>query len=333
MRLLASAGSSGNFVDLDVSALMWVGTVLFVVALIVVDLVRHREPHAPSMKEAAAESIVWVAISLTFAGFIAWHFGGGAAGEFLSGYTIEKALSVDNVFVWALLFSMMGIPVRFQHKVLFWGIFGAIVMRTVFVFAGASLIQRFSVVLFVFAGFLLFTGVKVIRHSSDEGGDAENVAVRLVRRFMPMSEQLDGQRFFTRLNGKRVATPLLAALVAVELTDVIFAVDSVPAILAVSREPFLVLTSNVFAIMGLRSLYFLLADAKEKLHYLSHALGYILVFVAIKMAASHWWHMPTGLSLSVIAGILAVAVAASLVRDRRGGVQVAEAELASSSSR
>jgi tellurite resistance protein TerC len=243
-------------------------------------------------------------------------FGGRAFGEYLSGYLIEKSLSVDNVFVWAMLFATLAIPLKYQHRVLFWGIFGALTLRAAFIFAGTALIARFWWLLLVFGVFLVFTGVKVIRHRADEGQAEATRGLGLLRRVMPVTDTIEGPAFLTRVNGRRAATPLLAALVVVELTDIVFAVDSVPAILAVSNEPFLVFASNAFAILGLRAMYFLLANARERFHYLSHALGGILVFVGVKMAVSHWFHLDTYVSLAVIAAMLGVAVVLSVRRSR-----------------
>jgi tellurite resistance protein TerC len=266
-------------------------------------------------------------MGLAFAAVIALAFGGQASGEYLAGYLIEKSLSVDNVFVWAVIFGSFSIPVRFQHRVLFWGVFGALILRAVFIGAGVSLISRFWWLLVVFGVFLIVTGVKVLRHRDDEGTHGHDRAVRLLGRVMPVHHELDGHRFFTKLDGRRAATPLLAALVVVEFTDVIFAVDSVPAVLAGAREPFLVFASNAFAILGLRAAYFLLAGWRERLHYLGHALGLILVFVGAKMTVSHWWHLPTSVSLAVIVVLLTGAVVASRRRERRlqrGGSEAVE---------
>ena len=306
--LLAAAETKANFVDLDVPVWAWIALLAVLALMLAVDLFRHRDDHEPSPKEALFESLGWVACGLIFGGVILFGFGGAAAGEYYSGYVIEKALSVDNVFVWSMLFTAMAIPLKYQHRVLFWGIFGALAMRAVFIGLGSALITKFWWVLLIFGVFLVFTGVKIIRHRKDEESGDASKGMALVRRFIPVSDAFDGHKFITRVNAKRVATPLLAALVVVELTDVVFAVDSVPAILAVAREPFLVFSSNAFAILGLRAMYFLLADAKEKFHYLSHALGAILVFVGLKMMAAHWFHLNTFLSLAIILGTLAVAV-------------------------
>ena len=314
--LLANTGTrSSQFVDLDVPIGAWIGLLAVIAIMLGVDLYRHREAHAPTPKEAATESIIWVLCGLAFAGVIAVSFGGAAFGEYISGYLIEKSLSVDNVFVWSMLFATLAIPVKYQHRVLFWGIFGALTLRAIFIVLGSALISRFWWLLLVFGVFLVYTGAKIIRHRADEGSEGTTRGLGLLRKVMPVTDELDGQKFFTRLNGRRAATPLLAALVVIEITDIIFAVDSVPAILAVSHEPFLVFASNAFAILGLRAMYFLLANAKERFHYLSHALGGILIFVGLKMAVSHWYHMNTYVSLGIIVTMLAAAIVFSMRRD------------------
>ena len=310
--LLAAGGGKEGFVDLDVPAWAWFALAGVLGAMLAIDLIRHSDDHEPTMKGALRESMVWVACGLAFSGVIAYAFGSKAFGEYISGYLIEKSLSVDNVFVWALLFSTMAIPLKYQHRVLFWGIFGALALRAVFIFAGTALIGRFWWLLLVFGVFLIYTGFKVIRHRDDEGAEGATRGLGLLRRVMPVTDEFDGHKFLTMQNGRRAATPLLAALVVIELTDVIFAVDSVPAILAVSQEPFLVFASNAFAILGLRAMYFLLAGAREKFHFLSHALGGILVFVGLKMTFSHWFHLNTYLSLGIIVAMLVAAIVFSL---------------------
>lgn len=307
IRIAADADGS-KFVELDVPPGAWIGLLAVIVAMLAIDLYRHREAHAPSAREAATESIIWVTCGLAFAVVIAITFGGDAFGEYISGYLIEKSLSVDNVFVWSMLFATLSIPVKYQHRVLFWGIFGALALRAIFIVLGSALIARFWWLLLVFGVFLVYTGAKVIRHRADEGDKEATRGLGLLRKIMPVTDDLDGQKFITRLGGKRAATPLLAALFVVEITDIIFAVDSVPAILAVSNEPFLVFASNAFAILGLRAMYFLLATAKERFHYLSHALGGILIFVGLKMAVSHWYHMNTYVSLAIIVTMLIAAI-------------------------
>jgi len=312
-----AASSRDNFVDFDVSALAWAVLIGLVAALLIVDLVRHRDNHAPSTREALVESTVWVVCGLLFGVGVAVVYGGDAFGEYISGYLIEKSLSVDNVFVWAIIFSTMAIPLRYQHRVLFWGIFGALALRALFIFVGSALIGRFFWVLVIFGGFLVYSGLKIIRHREGENEESSARGLGLLRRFMPGTETYDGHRFTTMIDGVRTATPLLAALVVVEVTDVIFAVDSVPAILAVSSEPYIVFASYAFAILGLRAMYFLLANARERFHYLSHALGGILIFVGVKMTFSHWYHLDTYVSLVVILGMLVAAIWFSERRTRR----------------
>jgi len=315
--MLAST-TSANFVDLDISLAAWLWLAAVIVTLLAIDLYRNREAHEPSPRQAALESMAWVACGLGFSIFIAIAYGQQAFGEYISGYLIEESLSVDNVFVWSMLFAAMSIPLRYQHRVLFWGIVGAIVMRAVFIVVGSALLSQFWWLLIVFGVFLIYTGVKVLRHRNDEDERSETPGMGLLSKVMPISEKLDGQKFFTRLNGRRAATPLLAACVALSIADVVFAVDSVPAILAVSKEPYIVFASNAFAILGLRAMYFLLANAKERFHFLSHALGGILVFVGIKMTISHWFHLNTYVSLAIIIAMLSVAITLSLRRERLG---------------
>jgi tellurite resistance protein TerC len=327
---LPSATSLAAFADLDVAWWHWAGLLGLVAVLLAVDLLLHRDDHEPTLRSAAVESTVWVACGVGFAFVVLALWGATAFGEYLSGYVIEKSLSVDNVFVWAVIFSSFAIPARYQHRVLFWGIFGALALRAVFIVGGAALIERFWWLLPVFGALLVWSGLKVVRHQDDEGTHGHDRAVKLLGRFLPVRSELDGRHLLVREEVgtgaaktgatktlRWVATHLLAALVVVEVTDVIFAVDSVPAVLAVSREPFIVFASNAFAILGLRALYFLLGGAKERFHYLAHALGAILVFVGLKMVVSHWWHLPTPISLGVIVLILGAAVVASEVKRRR----------------
>jgi len=311
--VLAQADS---FVVLDVPAAAWAALIATILLMLGIDLYRHRDAHAPSPREAAVESAVWVMCGLAFGAVVAVAFGADAFGEYISGYLIEKSLSVDNVFVWSMIFATMAIPVKYQHRVLFWGIFGALAMRAIFIFLGTALIARFWWVLLVFGVFLLITGVKILRHRVDEGRKETTRGLGMLRKIIPVTDEFHGQRFLTRIDGRLFATPLLAALFVVELTDVVFAVDSVPAILAVSNEPFLVFASNAFAILGLRAMYFLLANAKERFHYLSHALGAILIFVGLKMTVAHWFHLNTYISLATIVLILVAAVIMSLRRSR-----------------
>ncbi len=314
-----SSGSRENFASFEVAPWIWVAFLAFVSLLLIVDLLLvHRKPHAPTTKEAAIESAVWISIGVAFTGVIfAWH-GSQAAGEYISGYLIEKSLSVDNVFVWALIMSYFAVPRAYQFRVLFWGVFGALVLRFVFIFAGVALLEQFEWMLFVFGAFLLVTAARMLRHSDeDEVHPENNPVLRLVRKVIPSTSEYDGQKLFTKHNAKRLATPLLAVLIVIETSDVVFAVDSIPAILAVSREQFIVFSSNAFAILGLRALYFLLADLRDKFSLLQQGLAVILAFVGIKMIVAEWYHIPTWASLGVIALVLGASIWLSIRKDAR----------------
>jgi tellurite resistance protein TerC len=311
------SGSSENFVDFTVAPWIWVTFVAFVSALLVVDLLLvHRTAHVISTKEAAIESAIWIAIGVAFTGVIfLWH-DGAAAGEYISGYLIEKSLSVDNVFVWALIMSYFSVPREFQFRVLFWGVFGALVLRFIFIFAGVALLNQFEWMLFVFGGFLIYTAIRVVRQGDEEVHPDQNPVLKMVRRVIPSTTRYNGQKLFARVEGRRLATPLFAVLIVVETSDVVFAVDSIPAILAVSREQFIVFSSNAFAILGLRSLYFLLADLRDRFDYLQEGLGVILAFVGVKMIIAEWYHIPTFASLVFIGLVLAVAITVSWFVDK-----------------
>lgn len=318
----ATDSGSDNFVSFDVPLWVWLALTSAIAVMLIADLLLvHRTAHVISIKEAAIESTIWISIGLLFGVIMLVWQGSQAGSEYYAGFLIEKSLSVDNVFVWAVIFSFFAVPREFQFRVLFWGIFGALVLRAIFIFAGVSLIERFDWVLYIFGAFLLYTAVKIARHDEDKEVDySQNVAMRLVRRFVPTSDTYDGQKLFTRRNGRRLATPLFAVLILIEATDVVFAVDSVPAVLAVSREPFIVFASNAFAILGLRSLYFLLGGMQGKFRYLNVGLGVILAFVGIKMlliGEPFEVHLPTFVSLGFIAAVLTAAIVASLRADRR----------------
>jgi tellurite resistance protein TerC len=316
--LAATSSSSTNFASFDVPLWAWGALVGAIVLLLVADLlIVHRTPHEISFKEAAIESAVWITIGLSFTFVILGWQGGQAAGEYLSGYLIEKSLSVDNVFVWAVIFSYFAVPQKYQFRVLFWGIFGALVLRAIFIFAGVALLEAFDWILYVFGAFLIITAFRVARHKGAEVHPENNAVLKLVRRVVPSTPEYDGQKMFTRRTGKLLATPLFAVLVLVETTDVVFAVDSIPAILAVSREPFIVFASNAFAILGLRALYFLLAGMADRFRYLNIGLGIILAFVGIKMIMVEVYHMPTYVSLGVIALVLTITIVASLRAEKR----------------
>lgn len=317
-QLIASGDSGKKFVDFHVPLWAWALLVGVLAAMLIADLLLvHRTPHDITIKEAGIESAIWISIGLSFT-FVMWGWhGGSAAGEYLSGYLIEKSLSIDNVFVWAVIFSYFGVPKKYQFRVLFWGIFGALVLRAAFIFAGVSLIERFDWILYVFGAFLLITAFRVARHDEGEVHPENNPVLKLVKRFVPSTDEYDGQKLFTRKTGRRLATPLFAVLILVETTDVIFAVDSIPAILSVSHQTFIVFSSNAFAILGLRSLYFLLAGVQGKFRYLNLGLGVILAFVGVKMLLLDVWHMPTWLSLIVIMTILTITILASLWADKK----------------
>lgn len=321
---IVAAADSGRekFASFDVPLWAWVALIGAIAGMLVFDLLAvHKTAHVITIKEAAIESAIWISIGLAFGVVIILWQGGQAGGEYYAGFLIEKSLSVDNVFVWAVIFSFFAVPREYQFRVLFWGIFGALVLRAIFIFAGVSLIERFDWILYVFGAFLLYTAVKIARHDENEQVDYnKNIAMRIVRKLVPTTTAYDGQKLFTVENAKRVATPLFTVLVLIEATDVVFAVDSVPAILAVSRETFIVFASNAFAILGLRSLYFLLGGMQGQFRYLNIGLGVILAFVGVKMlliGEPFEIHMPTWLSLSVIILVLTVAIVASLRADKR----------------
>ena len=325
--LLATAVPEGGhtFAEFDVPFWVWAAFVGFICLLLFADLlIVHRKPHVISLREAGIESAVWIAIGLAFALFMLWWQGGAAAGEYLAGYLIEKSLSVDNVFVWAVILTYFLVPPEYQYRVLFWGIFGALVFRAIFIFAGVSLIQRFDWILYVFGALLLFTAWRMARHQEAEVHPEQNPVLKLVRRFVPSTTEYHGQKFFVRIDKRLLATPLFAVLIMVETTDVVFAIDSIPAILAVSHNPFIVFSSNAFAILGLRALYFLLAGMAGKFRYLNLGLAAILAFVGIKMIIHHWYAIPIGISLAVIGIILTVSIVASLRAERAEAAAVSD---------
>jgi tellurite resistance protein TerC len=304
---------ASSFADLTVPTWAWLATLALIAALLMLDiLVLHRTPKVLVAKRAAAETLMWVAVGVSFGVAVLVGFGSKAGGEYFSGYLIEYSLSIDNVFVWALIFTFFAVPSLYQHRVLFWGIFGALVLRATFIFAGVALIRRFEWILYIFGAFLIYTAIKLVRGTDDEIDPQNNIAYRIVRKVVPSTQEMHGQRLFVRIDARLLATPLFAVLVLVETTDVLFAVDSVPAVLAVSREQFIVFTSNAFAILGLRALYFLLADLHNRFTYLQQGLAVILAFVGVKMIIAHWVEISGGVSLIVIAVVLIIAVVASL---------------------
>ncbi|HEY5662415.1 MAG TPA: TerC family protein [Ilumatobacter sp.] len=315
--LLGAEPTSSDFAVLDVELWHWVVLLVVIMVLLLIDLlVIHKEAHEVKTKEAAIESAVWIGCGLAFTFVVWWWFGSVASGEYVSGYLIEKSLSIDNVFVWALIMGYFKVPSKYQHRVLFWGIFGALVMRAIFIFAGIAVIERFDWVLYVFGGFLLYTAGKLVFTDNDHVDPSESRFLAFVNRFVKTSDELDGQKLFTRRDGHRLATPLFSVLLLVEATDVLFAVDSVPAVLAVSREQFIVFASNAFAILGLRALYFLLADMHGRFVFLQEGLAIILAFVGVKMLIHSWYHIPTWLSLTVIAIVMIAAIGFSMKVER-----------------
>lgn len=300
---------------------LWVGFHVFLLGVLALDLgVFHRKSHTVGFREAMVWTGVWVVLALIFnLGVYQW-MGEQKAIEFLTGYLIEKSLSVDNIFVILLIFTYFKIPADYQHKVLFWGILGALFFRALFIVAGIELILAYHWVLYVFGAFLVFTGVRIMMPHSAEPDLEKNIGVRVLRKLMPVTSQYEGSHFFTRVDGKRAATPLFAALIAVETTDIVFAVDSIPAILAISTDPFIVYSSNAFAILGLRSLYFAVAKLWELFAYLKYGLGTILIFVGIKMLAADFVKLPPFVALLIIAVILLATVIASVLWGKREGV-------------
>ncbi len=297
------------------SAWFWIGFNLFVLAMLALDLgVFHRKAHAVTTKEAALWSAVWVGLALTFnAALYAWQ-GPVVALEFLTGYLIEKALSVDNIFVFLMIFTYFQVPAAYQHRVLFWGILGALIMRGIFIAAGTALLARFVWTLYVFGAFLVVTGLRMCLAKTEGMHPEANPLVRFFRRLMPVTEGYVEDRFFVRRGGVLFATPLLLVLMVVESTDLVFALDSIPAIFGVTRDPFIVYTSNIFAILGLRALYFLLAGVVDRFRYLKLGLSVILVFIGAKMLLHHLYDMPVTVSLLVVLSVLAVSIIASLIR-------------------
>jgi tellurite resistance protein TerC len=307
---------------------LWIGFNLFVLFMLALDLgVFHRKSHVVSIKEATIWSVVWITLALLFnlGLYLFWdqisptstYANNEAALAFFTGYLIEKSLSVDNIFVFVLIFTFFAVPAAYQHRVLFWGIIGALLMRGTLIAVGATLLKEFHWIIYVFGAFLIFTGIRMAMHRNEEMHPERNPLIKFIRRIMPVTDNYEGDKFFIRRAGRLIATPLFLVLLLVESTDLVFAVDSIPAIFAVTEDPFIVYTSNVFAILGLRSLYFLLAGVVDKFYYLKLGLSVVLVFVGIKMVMVDLYKIPVGLSLGVIASILAISVIASLWRAQR----------------
>ncbi len=293
---------------------LWIIFVLLVVAVLALDLgLFNRSAHAPRFKEALGWSLTWSALALSFMAVVYFARGPGDALDFLAGYLIEWSLSVDNIFIFLLIFDYFRTPVSYQHRILFWGIVGAVVMRAALIGVGVVMIQKFHWIIYVFGGFLILTGIRMALKREEKIEPDRNPLLRLARKLIPVTRDVHGQRFFVREGGALAATPLFIVLLMVESTDVIFAVDSVPAVLAITSDPFIVYTSNIFAILGLRSLYFLLAGVMEKFHLLRYGLAAILVFVGVKMTLADYFHFSSPVALGVIGALLALSIAASLI--------------------
>ncbi|MBC8041976.1 MAG: TerC family protein [Rhizobacter sp.] len=295
---------------------MWGAFLVFIAAMLALDLgVFNKESHRVTSKEAAIWSSVWISLAMVFSGIVYLMYGQTKATEFLTGFLIEKSLSVDNLFVFVLIFTYFKVPDLYQHRVLFWGVIGAIVMRAIFIFAGVALMHQFHWIIYIFGGFLIYTGIKLFFNKEEADADfAENWGVRIAKKLFKVTDRYDGDKFFTVENAKRVATPMFLVLVVIEVSDLIFAVDSIPAIFAVTDDVFILFTSNIFAIMGLRSLYFLLANVMDKFIYLKTGLAVILTFVGVKMClADTPYKIPSEISLVVVLGVLILSIVASLL--------------------
>lgn len=303
---------------MDVSLIWWIGLLFGILVMLAIDLFMHRKAHIIEFREAAWWTLLWVSIGLAFGGLIWWYFGSEFGLQYFSGYIIEKSLAVDNVFVWAMIFTYFAVPREYQHRVLFYGVLGALVFRAIFIAAGSWLIASFAWTLLIFGGFLIFTGVKMLTQRNEHIDLEKSKTLRLFRRFIPTTDTYEGQKFFVRRAGRLIATPLLAVVVVVEITDIIFAVDSIPAIFAVTQEPYLVFSSNALAILGLRAMYFLLAELIHRFVYLKLGLSLVLVWVGVKMIVSHiWFKIPTAISLGLVITIIATSVIASLMATKQ----------------
>ena len=307
----------------EISMPMWAWILFYALVIVMLyadlKLFGRKGQHEVSIKEALQMTFVWIFVSLLFCAGIWFYEGDNKAMEFLAGYLIEKSLSMDNLFVFLMLFSFFGVQRKYQHEVLFWGIFGALILRSIFIFAGAAMVQRFEWILGIFGAFLIYTGIKMFSHKDDESVDpSNNIFVKLFKKFFPVTDQMHEDKFFIIENGKHLATPLFIALLVIETTDVAFAVDSIPAVFSVSRDPFIVLTSNIFAILGLRALYFALAAIAKYFAYLKYGLGIILSFVGVKMLMEVFGlgKVPTGISLLIIFGVLVLSMGLSVILSR-----------------
>ena len=300
---------------MEINIWFWIGFNAFIILMLALDLgVFHRKAHEVKFKEAITWSAVWIGLALLFNLGIYYYIGKVEAVEFLTGYIVEKSLSVDNIFVFVLIFSSFAVPAAYQHRVLFWGIIGALIMRAIFIFAGVALITKFHWIIYLFGIFLLYTGIKIAVNKGTKINVENNRFLNLFRKYFPVTNEYHGSKFITKIDGKKFATPLMLVLILVETTDLIFAVDSIPAILAITDNPFIVYTSNVFAILGLRSLYFALAGILKYFHYLHYGLAAILVFVGIKMLITDFYKFDPFVSLGIIGAILTVSIVASVLK-------------------
>ncbi len=297
--------------------ILWIAFNLFILLMLALDLgVFQRKTHAVSVKEALIWSCVWIALALAFNLFVYFDFGKQKALEFLTGYLLEKSLSVDNIFVFVLLFSYFKVPELYQHKVLFWGVLGALILRAALIAIGALMIAKFHWVIYIFGAFLVYTGFRMAKQNDEDIHPEDNILIRTFKKFFPVTHDYHGEKFFVKIDGRKVATPLFIVLLAIEFTDLVFAFDSIPAIFAVTKDPFIVYTSNIFAILGLRSLYFALAGIIHKFHYLKVGLSMILIFIGMKMLAADLYKVPISYSLGVIALILTASVVLSVLRPK-----------------
>lgn len=318
---------------MDGQTLAWILFNVVIVGMLVLDLVVFQsKPHVMGVREALAWVAFWVFLALAFAVFVYFWKGRAVALEFITGFLIEKSLSVDNMFVFLMVFSYFSVPRAYQHRVLFWGILGALVMRAILIFAGVALIQRFHWIIYVFGAFLIVTGIRMAVQKDKEIHPDQNPVLKLIRRFVPMTNQYEGAHFFIRQGGRLVATPLFVVLIVIETTDLVFALDSIPAVLAITQDIFIVYTSNVFAILGLRALFFAIAGVMALAYYLHYGLSAILVFVGVKMLASEFYKVPIGVALGVIVGVLAVSLIASWIHLRRQQALEAGAGIAAAQS-
>lgn len=299
---------------MDHSLLLWGLFNVFIIAMLIVDLVIfNREAHKITIKESLIWTGIWIALSCVFGLGVYWFMDGPTALEYFTGYLIEKSLSVDNIFVFLLVFSYFSVPDKLQHKVLFWGIFGALVFRAVFIFAGVALLQQFHWIIYIFGAFLVYTGFKLAFQRDQEVHPENNPLIKLVRKIMPVTDDFRGDHFFIKQAGKWVATPMFIVLIVIETTDIVFALDSIPAILAITQDPFIVYSSNAFAILGLRALYFALSASMQKFPYLHYGLSAVLCFVGVKMLISNWYHIPTLWALGFILVTLTASVVLSVM--------------------